>query len=322
MHLLQKYLHSFKKLNPNKSKLLGTAPHKPILLISLLQAFTSKVYNSPQIYITPELVSLFKTNWGLLAYTNHNCNFALPFYHLKSSNFWKLIPKHGFEGILQSSSSIGSFSHLNATVEYAEISEELFQLICDKKNNEILKQFLLDEYFPDTQKQFSDSENESAQLLKGFEIKILKETSQEYRAEIQELLEQKNEEEIFLRGAAFKREIPKIYNNTCCISGMRIDATISISMIDACHIIPFSKSYDDTIRNGIALCPNLHRAFDRGLISINKDYSIIVSEVFKEIETAYSIKVFKGKRIMLPKVEIYWPLKENLEWHRENVFKS
>ncbi|WP_201288840.1 HNH endonuclease signature motif containing protein [Polaribacter septentrionalilitoris] len=40
-------------------------------------------------------------------------------------------------------------------------------------------------------------------------------------------------------------------------------------MIDACHIVPFSISNDDTIPIGISLSPNLYRAFDRGLITIN-----------------------------------------------------
>jgi len=30
--------------------------------------------------------------------------------------------------------------------------------------------------------------------------------------------------------------------------------------------------------NGLALCPNLHRAFDRGLIAISDDYRVVVSE--------------------------------------------
>jgi len=135
-------------------------------------------------------------------------------------------------------------------------------------------------------------------------------------------MQQENEEEIFLRGSLFKREIPKIYQNTCCISGMRIDALASVSMVDACHIIPFSESYDDTITNGIALCPNLHRAFDRGLIAINEQYRVVISPTFREEATSYSIKVFEGKEIQLPNMRQYFPKIDNLQWHFENVFKK
>ncbi|MEM8894354.1 MAG: HNH endonuclease, partial [Bacteroidota bacterium] len=94
----------------------------------------------------------------------------------------------------------------------------------------------------------------------------------------------------------------------------------NISMIDACHIIPFSESYDDTVSNGIALCPNLHRAFDRGLIAITPEYVVRVSDQFLE-SGDYSIKSYAGRKISLPLNKSFWPRKENLDWHIENTFK-
>lgn len=300
----------------------GPAPHKPIMLISVLQTFKNGINNNQKIYITPELVAFFKSNWNSLVTSNHDCRFALPFYHLTSDKLWKLIPNPGFENILQLSASMRSFANLNAAVNCAIIDEDLYELMKDNKSNEILTQFLLDEYFPNSKGNFNNSSSRQKNLFDDIENKILKEPSEEYRQEIKKLLEQKNEEEIFLRGSLFKREIPKIYNNTCCISGMRIDATISISMVDACHIVPFSVSYDDTVSNGIALCPNLHRAFDRGLIAIDENYKVVVSKFFREDETSYSIRAFEGKELQLPKMKRYYPLRENFGWHRENMFKS
>lgn len=317
--LIQKYLKAFKKLRLDRAH--GVAPHKPILLISVLQTFQNGINNNQRIYITPELVAFFKSNWNALVTTNHDCRFALPFYHLTSDGFWKLMPNVGFENILQLKASMRSFANLNAAVDCAIIEEDLLTLMKDYKGNGILQQFLLDEYFPATKNNFSNSTVGSQYVFDDIENKILKESSEKYRQEIKKLLEQKNEEEIFLRGSLFKREIPKIYNNTCCISGMKIDATISISMIDACHIVPFSASYDDTITNGIALCPNLHRAFDRGLITIDDNYKVVVSKSFKEYATNYCIRVFEGKEIQLPKMHSYYPLLENFRWHRENIFK-
>jgi putative restriction endonuclease len=214
-----------------------------------------------------------------------------------------------------------SFSNLNLAVEFALIDEDLCDLISDKTCNRILQQFLLDEYFPDTKNNFLHSYGVQQKLFNDIEDKILNESSEEYREEIKKLMQEQNEEEIFLRGSLFKREIPKIYNNTCCVSGMRIDATISISMIDACHIIPFSESYDDTITNGIALCPNLHRAFDRGLIAIDENYKVLISNTFREEGSNYGIRVFEGNEIKLPQMKSYYPLSENFEWHRKNIFK-
>lgn len=318
--LLQKYIKAFKKLRIDRAH--GIAPHKPIMLISVLQTFQNGINNEQRIYITPELVALFKSNWNSLVTSNHDCRFALPFYHLTSDKFWKLIPKPGFENILQLSASMRSFANLNFAVDCAIIDEDLYELIKDKKSNELLTQFLLDEYFTNSKANYNNSTSGQQTLFDDIENKILKEPSEEYRQEIKKLLEQKNEEEIFLRGSLFKREIPKIYNNTCCISGMRIDATVNVSMIDACHIVPFSVSYDDTITNGIALCPNLHRAFDRGLIAIDEDYKVVVSKSFKEEENNYGIRAFERKTINLPSKENYFPTTNNFLWHLKNIFKK
>lgn len=320
MQELQKYLNSFKKLRIDRSH--GVAPHKPVLLISVLQAFQNNLIKDQRIFITPALVALFKANWSLLVTSNHDCRFALPFYHLTSDEFWKLIPKAGFENILQLNSSMRSFANLNAAVDCAVIDDDLFLLMKDKKSNSIFQQFLLDEYFPETKDSFSNSSGGQQKMFDDIEGKILHEDAAEYRKEIKKLMQQQNEEEIFLRGSLFKREIPKIYNNTCCISGMKIDATINVSMVDAYHIVPFSESYNDTVTNGIALCPNLHRAFDRGLIAIDNNYKVVVSKTFTEDESNYSIQFFKGKQILLPKQIEYFPLKENLEWHQTNIFKA
>lgn len=316
---LQKYLRAFKKLRIDKAH--GIAPHKPILLLSVIQLYQSGINDGNRIYITPELVALFKNNWNLLVTSKHDCRFALPFYHLTSDKFWRLLPKQGFENILQLSASMRSFTNLNAAIDCAIIEDDLLSLMKDKNSSGILIQFLLEEYFPDSKSNFSNSKSRQYNLFEEIEDKILNEPSAEYKQEIKKLMEQKDEEEIFLRGSLFKREIPKIYNNTCCISGMRIDATTDVSMIDACHIVPFSVSFDDTVTNGIALCPNLHRAFDRGLIGIDQEYRVVISNSFREEGSSYSIKAFEGKEIKLPAMGSYYPLKENFYWHRNNVFK-
>jgi putative restriction endonuclease len=316
---LEKYLKTFDSLRIDKAH--GIAPHKPILLLSILQTFQNNNSNSKRIYISPELVALFKTNWNLLVTSNHDCRFALPFNHLTSDKFWKLIPKPGFENILKLSSSMRSFANLNAAVEYAQIDEDLFFLMKDKKSNEILQHFLLNKYFNETKKNYDQSNYLQQKLFDSIENKILNESPDEYMKEIKELLINKNDEEVFLRGSLFKREIPRIYNNRCAISGMRIDSTLSVSMIDACHIIPWSFSNNDSVTNGIALCPNLHRAFDRGLIAIDENYKVLVSKSFKEELSSYSIKCFENEEINLPSHKNYFPNINNFNWHFENIFK-
>jgi putative restriction endonuclease len=320
--LLEKYNQYFLKLNRGFNKGMGYAPHKPILLLSVIQLIQSGIISSNRIFITPELVLAFKENWQKLVETPHTENFALPFFHLRSERFWRLITYNGIENLTTTSKSIKSFKALKDNVAFAEIDKDLFACINDSVQSMLLTNTLLDTYFPNTKKHHSLSLYSDIQ--QQIEMQILNEPKEEYQSHIKELKGKLNveefEEEIFIRGGLFKRMIPKIYNNTCCISGMKIETSMNIQMIDACHIVPFSISNDDTIPNGISLSPNLHRAFDRGLITINKDYVVRVSPTVKEKNSVYSISQFEGYRISLPEEVKWYPSIESITWHNKEVF--
>ena len=102
---------------------------------------------------------------------------------------------------------------------------------------------------------------------------------------------------------------------------MKVSTTNGRFLIDACHIVPFSSTQDDRVSNGIALCPNLHRAFDSGLVSIDQDYRVLVSDQVIEDRThPYGLSILKGRKIILPNEKHLWPSQENLERHREERF--
>lgn len=310
------YINCFEKLRRDRKN--GGAPHKPILLISLIQAYQQNILTSNEIPVIPELVGLFKSNWNNLVETNHQCLFTLPFYHMSSEPFWQLVPNVGCEVWVKSKSSMRSFSNLTTAIKFAQIDDELLAIIKNNQDSNVLIQFLLEHYFPNSKNNFSAG---GSNYINDIENQIIQEPKEDYKKRLLIIRKQLDndafQEEIFIRSNVFKKEIPKVYNYTCCISSLRIDAIANISMIDACHIIPFSESYNDTITNGIALCPNLHRAFDRGLISISDDYRVIMSGSFSEInETNYSLKQFDGKEILLPSNKSYLPSLESLKYHR------
>lgn len=315
---LKKNIDFLENLKINKGK-LGVAPHKPILLLSISDGIEQEQIKSEKIYITPELVVDFKDNWDLLVTTKHNSIFAYPFFHLKNEigGFWKLKANIGYEKALSETASISSFKMLNLMIEYAEIDKELFFLFSKKESRDELRHILLATYFPETRNKYSKKKTTESDYFKTIENKIIRDTSATYQIETEEL----DEEGVFVRGTAFKKIIPRVYNYTCCVSGLRVDALIDIQMIDACHIVPFSISHNDMVSNGISLCPNLHRAFDRGLIGFDDDFRILISSCFSESpNSTYSLKQFAGKQILLPEDELFYPSIESLKWHRENKF--
>lgn len=308
------YIHCFTHLKRDMKN--GGAPHKPILMLSIISLFEKGIFTNSQIHISPELVASFKSNWSKLVITNHHPIFALPFYHMNSEPFWKLIANIGCEKWIESKNSMRSLKNLTTAVNIALIDTELSDLLIRPESRDILKISILEKYFPETKSNYENNENDDLP-----DISVLNEPSEEYRRKINELKSKVDEntfqEEVFIRGGLFKREIPKIYNNTCAITGLRIDAITNVSMVDACHIIPFSEGYDDTLTNGIALCPNLHRAFDRGLISISDNYKVILNKSFIESSSTYNISQFEGKEILLPNQLEFYPTLENLSEHRK-----
>lgn len=316
MNRIEYYIHCFTRLH--RAAVKGGAPHKPILLLSVIDGIEQRYIPDERIYITPELVALFQSNWKLWVRSDHVMNFALPFYHMSSEPFWKLTTKPGYEIELTSSRSIKSFNALNRAIEYASIDRDLFALLSDLVSRTVLKQSLIENYFPILKQ---DGKGNIEYLYK-IQKNILHDVKGEYRIGTQPD-EEVAEEDRFLRDGIFSRTIQEVYNNTYCITGLSISSALNISMLDACHIVPFSKTHNDTIGNGLALCPNLHRAFDRGLITINEDYRVVVSRQFNEpTDCSHSIRQFENKRINLPQERSYYPNTDNLRWHNNNIFKQ
>lgn len=308
--LLSSYLLKLSKIRQGNTR-YGKAPHKPILLLSILDLVDQGLILDNRIYITPELISSFRNNWNLLVQTPNRPTFHLPFFHLQRDGFWKIVDYFNKE----ITEYIHGFSAFCQVVSHGKFDSEFFQLIISLKERAIITKHLLDSYFPDKLKEYSSGKGKY-DFLQEVEASILGEKELHY-------LPKEQDEVAFVRGPQFKKIVPRIYDYTCAMTGMRVDSMASDSLVDACHIVPFSQSGNDSIKNGIALCPNLHRAFDRGLISVDGDYRMIVSSRFVEDEShPYSLRALSGQRIRLPFGDTYQPNKENFLWHRKHRFRG
>lgn len=320
--LIIKYSNYFKKLNRGFNKGLGRAPHKPILLLSIIQLISKGIIPTNRIFITSDLLLSFRQNWKILVDTNHTNNFSLPFFHLRSEPFWYLVAKPGKEIVTTSSKSIKSFKSLSDSIAFAEIDKDLFFLLQDPINQMWFEQLILENYFPNFKTVYKrPAINYEEEKIENEILNEPKEAYLDHMQNLKETLQEDEfEEEIFVRGSLFKKTIPKVYDYTCSITGMKVESTHNIQMIDACHIYPFSISKDDTVTNGITLTPTLHRAFDRGLITINSNFVVRVSPTITKEESNFTISQFDGRQIILPVNEKFYPSQESLIWHNKEVF--
>lgn len=296
----------------------GMAPHKPVLFLTLLDMMDSGIGNDNRFYVDSDLVGTFHQNWSILVRTGHQEDFTQPFFYMQNdkidaSPFWQLVPKVGYS----INTHIKNIQTLADVLNYAAFSESLFSVLTVFENRALVRAYLLNTFFADLKNLYYAAKQSGESYLKNIEGYILNEMPPVQRLQVAE------EEMVYVRNGTFKKWIPKIYQNTCCISGMKLVSTYGYSLLDACHIIPFSKNQDDRVTNGLALCPNLHRAFDRGLISIDADYKVIVSDQIMEDQShPYGLTHFIGRRILLPSERHHQPAQENLEWHRLSTFSK
>lgn len=297
----------------------GMAPHKPILLLTFLEMADKGLLRENKVQVTADLVGLFQENWRLLVSTSHTADFTKPFYYLQNDRinrnlFWFLIPRRG----MSIHGHIKSIHTLISHLDYGRFEDNLFSMINERSTNSMLRLALLEKFFPEKVSQYLGKKSLAQGYFKELEDYILHEAADPFKTLIV-----REEEEVYVRQGFFKKHVPQVYNDTCCISGMRLIPTHGYSMVDACHIVPFAVSQDDRISNGLALCPNMHRAFDRGLLAINSDYTIQVSDyIYEAADHPYSLGRFKGRKIRLPENSSYLPSQANFEWHLKNVFKS
>jgi putative restriction endonuclease len=317
MSYLLTYIARLTKLRVDARTVDGVqleSPYKPALLLAVLEGVEEQTIQDNHIAITPELITAFKAYCHLLSPGPEYATspFQLPFFHLQSSGLWHLHTRPERELALTSSKSVRSFGHLRDVIAYASVDAALWDLLMQPVAREEIRQALLVRYFPLTRHYFRPRAGQ--EKLDDLGRQMLEEPGAVYRRAV----DVADEAEVLVRSAVFGREVLRAYQSTCAVSGLQLLSTTGTApLLDACHIVPWSVSHDDTIGNGLALCPNLHRAFDRHLFWIDGDYRVRVSEGFGELGGHdYGVQRFNGHQLRLPKVRSWWPRVENLAAQR------
>ncbi len=105
------------------------------------------------------------------------------------------------------------------------------------------------------------------------------------------------------------------YDNLCAITGTVIRYE-SYMNLEAAHIRPKSHGGMFLPNNGIALCRDLHWAFDKGFFTLNDNLEVMVHPK----TTSDFLKSFDGKQIRLPQNPFFIPDLKNVKYHRDNVY--
>lgn len=80
------------------------------------------------------------------------------------------------------------------------------------------------------------------------------------------------------RDAAFAVAVKRAYGDTCAFTGLQIINGGGRSEAQAAHIRPVAHDGPDSVRNGMALSATAHWMFDRGLVSVDDDLTLLIAK--------------------------------------------
>jgi putative restriction endonuclease len=322
--MFEDYIHKFSSLRTDRGRnryptyTLHRAPHKPFLLLSIMDLIAQGTIISNLIEPVFDLVETFNGYWNSVMPLGSKTSMAYPFYHMRTEPFWQLMPNEGYKD--QAGLTVSSIVKLKQIYTGAEIDDELFQLMCNPETREQLRAVLIKTYFaPEIQSQLVgqgmvnfEAYEYSKELLK------IAETETSF-----ELDKEESEQKKKVRDQGFRKAIITLYSHRCALCGIRMLTPEGHTIVDAAHVKPWKDSFDDRPTNGMALCKLCHWSFDEGLMGVSNNYEVLVSKsVAIEKNLPGHIQMLTYRPIIKPDKETFWPAQDNLNWHRKNTFRK
>lgn len=117
----------------------------------------------------------------------------------------------------------------------------------------------------------------------------------------------------------YRKQVLINFNYECCLTGIKEN-----DLIIASHIIPYSNRVDTRLdpSNGLCLSVLYDKLFDKGFISFDDKYKVLIPSNLDNISSELMNILFhiKDRQISDPKK---YPIKqEYLVYHRNHIFKG
>ena len=319
---LETYIRQFAALNrsPGSAWSESTkrkAPHKPILLLAVLDLAHRGIITSPFIAVTGNLVELselFNLYWRRIIPLGQTSSIAFPFSRLDREPFWELVPLPGIPITSAVINNTSSVTYLRRYALGAKLDDGLFRIMKNGDGREALREALLQSCFsPDAAGLLRE---QSAINREAFDYsRILEEIS--HLPLVKEIVEAAYYRPV-ARDQGFRRSVIKAYDHRCTLCGVRIITPEQHTVVDAAHIVPWCKSQNDDIRNGMALCKLCHWAFDEGMMGIAENYAVITSrQIAANPNVPGFLLTLSGRGIIPPSDHDLWPAQQYLAEHRK-----
>ncbi|WP_017304508.1 HNH endonuclease [Spirulina subsalsa] len=124
-----------------------------------------------------------------------------------------------------------------------------------------------------------------------------------------------------LRQNLFREMVLSAYNYQCCLTGNPIP-----ELLIASHILPWSEFPEERLNphNGLCLARTQDAAFDRGLISFDQNYSLLISSRLRQFLPHKTLQDnfldYQDQPLQSP--HKFLPNSEFLQYHRTHIYQQ
>jgi putative restriction endonuclease len=281
--LARKWLGKLTQLNPasGRGQCRGKAPHKPLLLLCLVDMAEAGELTGRTFTRTANLVLRFKEYGALVSERwPTRLDLRMPFYYLKTQGFWEAFTLEMTPALSPESCFVN------------EMHEEFFDLLGDADFRLKARLLLVARYFEPRERV---ALLESLGICARGEVRSGKATLTRSVATLSDpmcegispveaeragmVLSEEAEDAARKKGrsARFAVQVVSRYKFTCALTGLCCLTSDGSAIVDAAHIERFAEHQNDDVGNGLALCKNAHWMFDEGLWSVRKDGRVVLA---------------------------------------------
>lgn len=323
---LDHYLWLFATINTDKSRnrwgreTCNRAPHKPFLLLSIFDLIATDQIKRNFVEISHELAELFSSYWSKVMPVGTSSSMSYPFYHLSTAEFWHVVEQPGFPH--EAGRTVSSMKRLRELYLGARFSDDLYPLLVMESSREKLHYVLVSTYFSE---KMQPRVLQQSLIHRGasFYCNNLLSTAEEKTIYHDASIPADEKTRDRIRNQGFRKAIVKLYQHRCALCGIRMLTLEGHTIVEAAHIVPWSKSQDDKPQNGLALCRLCHWSFGEGLMSVGREYEVLISPAVRQDNNFPGhMETLSGRGIFRPQVSGYWPSQENLDYHRKNIYRK
>ena len=270
------------------------APHKPLLLLvaiaNLLEGKSELAFNQVERLLRPLLNA-----YAPPVRSRHQPE--LPYWHLQTDKLWEV------DGAAELQRQAGGFPRIPALRKSSGHIPPKFAkaLLEDRHLRENVIHLILETHFP-------ESLHEDILVAVGLES-----TQKSYCAE--DLLPYGTARR---RDPRFRENVLRAYEQRCAITGFQAMLGGSCFGCEAAHVMWFACEGPDTLDNGLAMEPTLHKLFDAGAWSLTDDRRVVVSAEFAGSDEALlRLRSLHGRPIRQPLPGAPQVSIQYIQWHRD-----